>query len=148
MGSCPAGDKGMCDPIRLLLFNLNWTNSGVCLHGTREWSLLIFTLFILLPPFFFVLSLKICHHFSGRREHFRSVFHLRESRVSLCMGCTMFKMANDFDLCGIFSSTRFTPEPSSPPTILTSWHIARSLVLSAHLTQTGRISSYEVETSG
>lgn len=66
-------------------------------------------------------------------------------------GCTMFKMADDFDLCGAFlkhTLSSIDPLPSPPPTILTSWHIALSLVLSAHLTQTRRISSYEVETSG
>lgn len=76
-----------CDPIRIiysLITSAEHIHKCVCKvpAGTKEESLLISTSLSFARPFFFVLPLKIAHHFWAQEVHLRCVFHLRVGRAS------------------------------------------------------------------
>lgn len=78
------------------------------------------TVFTHFYPFHPSPSLLLCTFFenlaslSGRREHFRSIFHLRESRVSLCMDVRCLKWLMTLTFAAHFKTLAFPQSPHPP----------------------------------
>lgn len=72
-------------------------------------------------PFHPAPTLLLCTFFenlptlSGQREHFRPAFHLRESRVSLCMDVRCLRWPMTLTFAAHFKTLAFLQSPLFPP---------------------------------